>query len=379
MPISPVTAAVEAAWRSSHETAVTVSLTNGAGELIRTLAPSGGQITVDGRRSIRRTVSLTLPDYDGTLTPTNAITYPLGPFAGNRIVVTKSIVGNAVSDVVTVGTFQPTNVSVQTDQSGTTVTVEGEDTAASLSKRWAQPYNVAGGVLLTDAIQTMLSSVSAGLTFDLAPTTYVTPWIVFGTDGNSSPWDDARSLAQAAGHVLFMSPSNVVTSREYASPAGDPVFRLNSGSDGVLLSLRRSMQQRQAVNGVLLTAEGSGLLVPVRAENVTGTGGWWVTDETSPLNYLSYGKNPEEIGTPIITTVAQVNDVAPLLLNSVVGVQVEAEIVPLPHLDIQDRVRVLDTDTGVDLVGIVDALTVPLTAESSQSVTVRTLSLGGAD
>lgn len=374
-----VSAAVDAAWRSSHEATFSVTLTSSSGELIRTLYPSTGSVTVDGRRSIRSSVSLTLPDYDGTLIPTNAISYPLGPFAGNRIVVRRGLTGGSVSDMVTVGVFNPTSVSIDSGDAGTTVTVEGEDLAGALSKRWAQTYNLAGGVNLATAITSILTSVNPALTFNLTSTSFVTPWITFGTDGNSSPWDDARLLAQAAGQALYMSATGVVTSEPYINPSGDPTFLFNAGTNGVLLGLRRSMAQRAAVNGVVLTAEGSGLLVPIRPENVTGSGGWWVTDTASPLNYVTYGKNPSEMSTPVIVSAAQATTVAAALLNSVVGVQIEVDVVPLPHLSVQDRVRVLDPDSGVDLVGIVDSFTVPLTADASQSVTIRTLSLGGSD
>jgi hypothetical protein len=379
MPISQVTAAVESAWRSSHEAPITVSLLNSNGDFIQSLYPSSGKVNVDGRRSIRRTLSLTFPDYDGSLSPTDAFTYPLGPFAGTLIGVTRGIVQGIVSEVVTLGVFQPTNVNVQSDTSGTTVTVEGEDISASLSKKWSSAYNIPSGTVIQNAIAGMLSAVNPTLNFDLASTSYTTPALNFGTDGNSSPWDDARSLAQAAGQALFMSADNYVTSQEYADLDGDPFIDLDSGFDGVLLSVKRSMQQRQAINGVVVSAEGSGILNPLYAENPVGSSGWWITDPNSPLNYLNYGKNPTTISTPIISSQGQINTVASLLLNSVAGVQVEVEIIPLPHLDVQDRVRVVDVDSGVSLVGVVDAFTIPLTADAKQDVTVRTLSLGGAD
>jgi hypothetical protein len=40
-----------------------------------------------------------------------------------------------------------------------------------------------------------------------------------------------------------------------------------------------------------------------------------------------------------------------------------------------DRVAVVDAETGIDLTGVVDALTIPLDADGAQSVTVRTKEL----
>lgn len=373
---------IEAAWRSSHETVISVSLVTSTLDFIRTLNPSDGKVDVDARRSIRRTMSLTLPDYDGSLTPVSAYDYPLGPFSNNLIVITRSLVGGSVNSVVPLGVFAPTSVSVSTDDNGTTVSVEGEDISGRLSKPWnGRTYQVPSGTLLTNAIVNMLQIVDANLSFDLQPSLFTTPGLVFGTDDNSSPWADAQKLAQAAGHALYVANDNYVTSREYLSPQGEYSLLLNAGTDGVVLSLKRSMAQRAAKNGVILTGEGSGLLNPLRAINVPASEppGWWVTDTNSPLNYLNYGCNADSIATPVILNQTQIDSVAPLLLNSIVGVQIEVEIVPLPHLEVGDRVAVYDADAGVSLTGIVDAFGISLNATSSQSVTVRTMSLGGAD
>lgn len=377
------TSAVESAWRASHESVIYCYLTDANGTYIKQLQPTGGSVTVDARRSIRRTASLELVDYDGSLLPTNSILYPLGPFAGNLIVICRGISRGDTYSLVPLGTFTPNSVSIETGESGTTVRVEAEDLSALLAVRWPNPYNQAGSITIDTAVSSLLATAAVSTpavnpSFNLQSTTYTTPWATFGTDGNSTPWADAQSLMQAAGQALYMSYDNRVTSTQWQDPDGAVEYRLNAGSDGVLLSISRSMQAGFAKNGVIVTAEGTGLLVPLRNERYltdTTTQTWAISAYDEGGSVKTYGKNPEEISTPLVTDAAQLSVVAGLLLNSIVGVQFELEMVPLPHLDVGDRVSVVDSDAGVNLVGIVDALTIPLDASGSERVTVRTKEL----
>jgi hypothetical protein len=371
--------AVDTAWRSSHEMDVYCMLADVNGNLIANLQPTAGSVTIDGRRSVRRSMEMTLPDYSGSLMPTTNFDteYPLGPFSQYTITIYRSIIAGFGQVDVPLGVFRPTDLSITNDHTGTTLAVSGEDLSGMLAQPWNTQYQVAAGTNVNDAITNVLNQWNIPLTFNLASTTYTTPQLTFGTDSNSSPWQDACLIAQASGMALYMDYAGRVTTSLYPSFDDVPDYTLDSGSTGVLLSLKRSFK-RQAVNGVIVTAEGTGLLTPLPIPSNYGASidGYWIIDPSCALRYNGpFGANATKISNPIFVSADQMNGVAPYLLNSVAGVQMDLEIVPNPYLDAMDVVAVYDQDSGVDLAGIVDCVKIPLTPSGSSTVTIRALGL----
>lgn len=359
----------------SHTVATRVEVLDGP-NLVATLYPVAGSVTVDAARAIRRTCSLTFADYDGTLTPTHPGAL-LAPGA-YELRISRGIVTDEGDLLHPLGVFTVSGVDVDADGDGVTITVTGEDRARILRERpWTRPR-----VLAT---ATNIGTVLAGLVNDAAmlpdvptnidTTTAVTPnthAITIGAGLTADPWSDLEVIALAAGFEVWFD--NQGTFRAGAHPSvvelteSDAVRVFEAGTGSTLLGVSRSLTAQGITNGVRVTAEGSG--IPLDGGSVP-SGEALDSNAASPTYVGQLGTRLEAISTPMVGTSAAAQDMAERLLPRYVGWPVTVTIVPDPTLDARDVVWVRDPRVGVDGPVVVDAVDIPLEAGAGMSLTGR--------
>lgn len=365
-----------ASIRDSHRVSVRCEIWSAAGVKLATVYPTGGSVTVDARRGVRRNLSLTLLDVDETLTP-DAAGDILAPFAGNEIYIWRGITyGDGSTEEVPLGVFRIVSVDVKRDAGGITLDVSGEDRAWTIARRtMTDPFSVARGTNIADALAAILTDRYPQIATAFTPTSFTTPNLTPGADGQTDPWDYCRQLANAAGQELFFAADGTCTTQPIPSLSGAPsVATFDEDGDSVTLDVSRSLSVDGVVNTLTVSAEGTDV------GNLTWTSTAQDTDPLSPTNVSSaYGvvkelvSTPFPIGTPSDTS--QTDYMAQALLQTYIGQPFEMTILPNPTLDVRDVITVRSTRLGITTTAMIDAITIPLEAGGTSGITARARNL----
>lgn len=171
-------------------------------------------------------------------------------------------------------------------------------------------------------------------------------------------------LIKATGKVWWWDHRGVLVIRT-PPPASNPVWEVNEGEGGVLVSLSRRLTREGVYNGVIATGEGADTAAPVRALVVD-------SDMTSPTQWGGpFGKVPKPFSSPLITTAAQAWTAASAMLSQLLGLPyaVDLTAVPNPALEPYDPIRV--TYPGRAETHVIDRMTIPLTVEAPLTASTR--------
>lgn len=369
----------EFAIASSHVVVSRVDLISSSGD-VTTVFPVRGSVTIDARRAVRRSASLTFVDYDGTLVPRVA-SDPLSPYDGTMRIYRGVQHPNGVREYVPLGLFNITDVMVRVGESGVVIQVEAEDRARiSLDKRWAQirrpdPSQNIGEVL---SVLVGTEGFYNGVTQNIAATSLTMPAtyrILFGQSTEQSPWEDITILAQAAGFEVYFDVDGTFVAAPHPDLASgvNVVATYESGPTSTLLGAERRLTTEGLINRVTIKAEGSA--VPKNPDNSLPQGFAEDTDLNSPTNTTLLGVRELEISSPIISSSSNAAAVARLLLPQYLGLPISFAVIPDPRLDVRDVVRVIDERIGVNTNVVIDTINIPLGPEGAMQVTGRAATL----
>jgi hypothetical protein len=336
-----------------------------------------GQVTADARRAATRDATVTFTpapgqSYDdlyallsipglqlalargfavasGSSAPTSTVTAPLGVFIVDQLTYKRA--GAASS-------YELTAVC--------------SDLSAHVTRaRWTQPYQIAAGTALADAINAAVRSrwPSAASNVTAANTTgTLGAQAVFDAGADSDPWQDICSLATSFGYLLSFDETGTLSAQVITPLASQgTVFTFATGSAAIMTSQSQVVAADQMYNGVIVTGEGSDVGdAPPRGEA-------WDTNPASPTYCLGpFGYVPTFYSSPLITTTAQAAAVAAAQLAAMLGKveQLSWEQIAHPGLQPLDVVAVEFPD-GTTQTFILDALTVPLTLSDVMTATAR--------
>lgn len=279
-------------------------------------------------------------------------------------------------EYVPLGVFLITNVEVNTQGGGTTVTINGSDRALRISRaRWTQPYTVTSGTNVATGIGDLLADRWTDVSTDFSATAETLNRAVFGLESENDPWKDARKLSAAAGLDLYFDPDGIARLEpveDYETSTPDETYL--EDEEAMVLDLVRSLTNETTYNGVIATGEGS-------ESSATFRGEVWDDDPESPTyRYGPFGEVPMFYSSPLLTSNQQATKAASTILAQKKGTQeaVSWTQVVDPSLDVGDVIRVVNEATKVDRLMVLDRLSVPLDPAAAMSAVARTIrSLNG--
>jgi hypothetical protein len=336
-----------------------------------------GKVTVSVNSGVRRTCDVTLVTDRTTsnLVPDNGFD-TLAPF-GNELKLYRGVqFADGSTEYVPLGVFVMTDVDIQDSNDGVSITVKGEDRSLFISRaKWTAPYQMVSGTLEA-SLTAMLENRWADVQTSFTATNVTVNQVVFGTESNQDPWQDAVFLAQLVGYDLYFDVLGVATLRPFPSlDAATVVAKYEEGAQTLITSLDRSMSSKETYNGVIYTIEGSQVDTPIRVEI-------WDEDTTSPTyRYGVFGDAPTFITTNVLSTEAEAIKAATSLLNTYRGAQenINWDSIVDPTLDVNDVVYVKTNGSKTDRLVIVDELDIPLSPLGSMSAKARTVRLVDAN
>lgn len=188
-------------------------------------------------------------------------------------------------------------------------------------------------------------------------------------------------LVKSVGKVWFFDHRGVLIVRDPPDPSV-PVFEVNAGPEGVLVTVSRAISREGVYNAVVATGEALDTVPPPVAVERD-------LDPSSVTYYLGpYGKVPRFFSSPFITTELQAESAAASLLLQSVGLpySVDFTVVPNPALEPLDPVRLtyptnlLSDPQTVQEIHILDQVQIGLSSEGAMVCGTRlaTREQGGA-
>jgi len=354
-------ASLAAATANSHRIAARADVYRDGALIEGDLPVTAGNVAVDAAAAIRRRCTLTLADPSGTLTP-HTPADPLAPY-GNEVHLYRGVAG----DEAPLGVFRIEQAS-SSDAGSVTVQIAGYDRAGIVQEaRFETPYVINSGQNYATEIQALILNRYPSATFSFASTSRTTPLLVF--EEGADPWEQAQKMAANIGMELFFDPTGTCVLRPEPDP-NDPAAAITTyseGSNAVITSVTNNLSAKPAYNKFIVTGEPINGSAPVRAEAFDN-------NPASPTYYYgTFGKRPRFYRSQFITTTAQAQETADAFLLRELGgsEQLTFAAVPNPAHDVGDIVRVVRARLGVDVLAVIESLSMPLTPDAAMTVSTR--------
>ena len=365
----PVSSTFLSRLRGSHIAPVRVevwdTLTNAQ---IATIYPINGEVTIDNRRDIRRQVSMTVVDIDGTLVPANGFS-TLSPFNRELKVFRGVRYEDGSETLIPLGVFLITKVKVADGQDGVKIDLEGSDRSwRVIQRKWyTNDFWIDSGTAKEEAIRQIILDRVPETRCEFLTTGQVTTLLYPTLDQSSNPWLQATDIAKSAGLDLYFDAEGILRLRTIPDPdTGLVDIEYLEGDEAVLTSLSRELSTDGSYNGVIFTGEGTNLTIGV-------IGMAWDDNPHSPTYRATYGEVPMFKSSPTVLTTGEAQTAALAELRKVIGAAEKIEWSQLvnPAQDVFDLVRVVRTPSKVDAVLMLDSVTIPLRADQTMSAVAR--------
>lgn len=276
-----------------------------------------------------------------------------------------------VDELVPLGVFPMTEVQITQDETGIQLDVSGTDRSLIVSDaRWVEPYQIASGTNVGTALADLLQDRYPDVQLRFTETTATTAAIVLGVDTDNDPWADAVQIAEAAALRLYFDAEGYCVlepAPEVSQAAAVEVYKEND--EAMVLNTSRSISRDGVYNAVVVTGEGSGLLIPFRSVI-------YDDDPASPT-YTDgpFGLKPTFRSSPLLTSQAAADAYALSVLNEIKGTQEELSWTQIvdPSLDAGDVVSVINPSAKIARAIILDRITIPLDPAETMSAQGRTI------
>lgn len=323
-----------------------------------------GDVQVDGSAQVRSTLELTTGG--AGMWPTSA-TDALAPY-GNEVFVRRGIrYGGGTTEWVSLG-YHRLDTPEQDDAPDGPIRLTGQDRMAGIiDGRLTAPRQFAATATYGQVMSVLVGEIYPWATIEWDDDTNDQ------TIGRQIITDDDRykvlnDLVMSVGKTWWWDHRGILVVRT-PTAVSQPVWTVNHGRGGVLVSLSRRLTREGVYNGLVVTGEGADTSVPVRAvvvDNNPASPTYW---------YGPFGKVPRFYSSPFIVSHGQAASAATTMLTQYLGLPyaVDLTAVPNPALEPGDSIRVVYP--GRSEMHIIDRLTVPLVADQPLTGSTREQSI----
>ena len=188
-----------------------------------------------------------------------------------------------------------------------------------------------------------------------------------------------QELAKAVGGSFYADVNGHFIVRRPSSLTDQPVWDVDAGDNGVLISYGRRVTREGVYNGVVVSSTADLTLQPTGAPPIRvlvvdddPTSPTYWGEVTSPATNSVFGRVPRFYSSPFITKSSQAISAGQAILDVAKGMNasVDFEAVPNPALDVDDVVTIQYRD-GSTQTHIIDSLEIGLSATDSLSASTR--------
>jgi hypothetical protein len=321
-----------------------------------------GNVRSDASSDVRSTLALTTTGVDAW--PYD-VTDLLAPY-GNELFVERGInYGNGTIEIVSLGYFRIDRTDQDEGPDGI-INISASDRMSGLiDARLPFPVQFSAGTTVADVFDVLVHEVypNATIEYDFAASgsTFDTTKIA-----EEDRFAFLRDIAKSRGKIMYWDYRGVL---QVVSPPDPtvPVYEINSGRGGTMITLSRSLSRQGVYNGVVARGDQPTDDVQPIALVVDN-------NPASPTYWNGrFGKVPRYYYSSFITTVAQATSAATSILQQAIGLpySIELNAIPNPALEPYDSIKITAPD--VTDVHVVDSINIPLTYAGTMAGTTRKL------
>lgn len=320
----------------------------------------GGDVTFD-----------TTADVNATLDLTTQYTWPLAATAfgtpyGSEVFVERGVqYGNGIKEYVGLGYFRIDSVGQARTPNGA-IRIQGTDRMSSVRDgRNLQPIQFSAGASFRAVVDFVLGDVVTGFSAGIYdfPDTNLTASHILGEDRLQF----LKDLLTAYGKVGYFRYDGRFVVKTPPAPASTPVFTINHGKDGVLVSMSREINRDGVYNAVMATGEPVGETTPV-------FGIAYDLAVNSPTKWGGpFGKVPRLFSSSFIENQGQANSAAQSILTSSTGLPYVVSLGSVPNTALEgwDVVLVDYDGNSPDEFHVLDRITYPLSVSAVMAMDTR--------
>lgn len=339
-----------------------------------------GTITDDSTALVRRRVELTLPGTQDILdllpsaVPDQGGLWPVG----NELHVYTGIdfEDDTEAEYVHLGVFRVNRPKVVDSGGDVGISVQGYDRARTVQRnKFVTPYNIRAGINYVIAIRDLLMNRVPWLTeddFNFMETDFTTPVLTFTHEDD--PWEMATIMAASLGAQLYWDHHGKPTMRPEPDMSNTPpIWEYIEGEEAIITGVTRDLNDDDAYNGVVVSAENTSNSTPIRAEV-------WDTDPNSPTYYdpdnaseSLYGANPKFITSNVVTTFDQALVMARAELRRELGIAEHIDFTSIvnPLHESNDVIGIRRERVSVDNVYVLESFKADIGFQGNMSGTTR--------
>lgn len=326
----------------------------------------GGKVTLDATASVRGRLDLTTDGRGWHPHPGE----PLTPY-GNEVFVERGLhVGGGV-EYVPLGYFRVYSVEQDDAPYGTLRVLARDRISALRDAKLVEPVQFKPAASIGSVFDRLVHEVlpDADVDFDYAASSdTLDRQIIAGgddSDTGNNRFEFLADMVNSRGKILFFDYRGVLVVRTPPDP-DEPVFTIDAGPGGVMVSGARGVARDGVYNGVVATGEGADSDEPIRAF------AYDANPDSPTYWYGPFGKVPTFYSSPMITAPTHALTSARAILRRSLGLPygIDFDTVPAAFLEPYDPLRVTYTD-GQTGVHVLEKLTIPLTAASALSGTTK--------
>jgi len=314
----------------------------------------------------------TTADVNSTLDLTTNIAWPglptsLGNPYGSEIYVERGVqYANGIKEYVGLGYFRIDSIEQQNAPKGT-LRITGSDRMANIRDgRRAQPIQFSAGASVGAVIDFAVGEIVPGLV-TVYDTSLYTTFLVADAVMDQDRIGFVQNLVAAYGKVAYFDYAGRLQIKSAPSPTSQPVYTINSGTNGVLVSMDRAISRDGVYNAVVVTGEAAGQLPPVMATA-------YDTNPASPTRWGGpFGYIPEFYSSSFLTTSAQCLSAGNAILTNATGVPYSVSLgaVPNPALEGWDVINVSYATSANSETHIVDKISYGLSVSGPMGIDTR--------
>lgn len=362
----PVSAAFLRTIRGSHTMAARATVlttfqtgTQPSGTEVPIIA---GQATVDGTADIRSTLDLTT---DGTGMWPNEVADLLAPY-GNEVFIERGVqYGNGTTEYCSLGYFRIDTPAQDEPPNGQIRLTCKDRMAGIIDGRLLTPVQFMSTDTYGSVVSQLVTEVYPAATIQWDDSTD-TETLGRPLIAEEDRYGFLNDLVTSRGKIWYWDHRGILLITDAPNP-GVPVFEVNAGANGVLVSASRQLTRQGVYNALVAQGEAADTSAPVRGVAID-------QDSGSPTYFYGpFGPVPKFYSSPFLTTQVQAQNAAAQLLRQNLGLpyNVDLTAIPNPALEPYDPVLVRFSSGSGAEIHILQSLTVPLVEDQPLTASTR--------
>lgn len=323
-------------------------------------------VTAKAGDATRRSADLTVIDTSNALTPANAEAV-LDPFLSEVRVRSGIVYPDDLEELVSCGFYVIKRFQMVKDGGKRAYKIECFDRSKRATQQFGRPYSTIPGAALENVIADMLHFKAPTIPQVLTTTGIQVPALVF--PGSSNPWAEALKLANWSGYTLEIDRDRgAITLTPTVTDVGkEAAWEFIDNSRAVAWEVESEFDSDDAPNHVIVRGGGS---------DTSDVYGEALDNDPSSLTYVGrIGYNTREYEDVRVTTNEQAKRAATRILGRDLGTAKTHPLkaLPNPALNLDQTVRLTQTEYSLDVFALVEEITLPLVAgdDKHMDVTLR--------